>query len=157
MISSETFLINGRFTYSVFKLSNNLTRSQIYHGTELQVCLLQLVSLYICIFLTFKGIHGRPYRPWGGVQGDNPAGWQGYCTHSSILFAPWHRPYLALFEVGATLLVLLLNTHISTAIPVSNHTKDRCYIPRIHKDPISTSCVDFPYAILGLGCCTTRW
>ncbi|EMR83072.1 putative tyrosinase precursor protein [Botrytis cinerea BcDW1] len=44
------------------------------------------------------GIHGRPYRPWGGVQGDNPAGWQGYCTHSSILFAPWHRPYLALFE-----------------------------------------------------------
>ncbi|KAI9651401.1 hypothetical protein NHQ30_001443 [Ciborinia camelliae] len=45
------------------------------------------------------GIHGRPYRPWGGVQGDNPDGWQGYCTHSSILFAPWHRPYLALFEV----------------------------------------------------------
>lgn len=44
------------------------------------------------------GIHGRPYRPWGGVKGNNPSGWQGYCTHSSILFAPWHRPYLALFE-----------------------------------------------------------
>lgn len=44
------------------------------------------------------GIHGRPYRPWGGVKGDNPGGWQGYCTHTSILFAPWHRPYLALFE-----------------------------------------------------------
>ncbi|KAB8292555.1 hypothetical protein EYC80_008264 [Monilinia laxa] len=44
------------------------------------------------------GLHGRPYRPWGGVNGDNPDGWQGYCTHSSILFAPWHRPYLALFE-----------------------------------------------------------
>ncbi|KAF7945069.1 hypothetical protein EAE96_009849 [Botrytis aclada] len=44
------------------------------------------------------GIHGRPYRPWGGVKGDNSSGWQGYCTHSSILFAPWHRPYLALFE-----------------------------------------------------------
>ncbi|TVY81027.1 Tyrosinase, partial [Lachnellula suecica] len=44
------------------------------------------------------GIHGRPYRPWGGVQGNNPSGWQGYCTHTSILFAPWHRPYLALFE-----------------------------------------------------------
>ncbi|KAF2865458.1 hypothetical protein BDV95DRAFT_632307 [Massariosphaeria phaeospora] len=24
--------------------------------------------------------------------------WQGFCTHSSILFLPWHRPYLALFE-----------------------------------------------------------
>ncbi|KAF4637552.1 hypothetical protein G7Y89_g521 [Cudoniella acicularis] len=44
------------------------------------------------------GIHGLPYRPWGGVQGDNQGGWQGYCTHTSILFAPWHRPYLALFE-----------------------------------------------------------
>ncbi|KAH8787772.1 common central domain of tyrosinase-domain-containing protein [Hyaloscypha finlandica] len=46
------------------------------------------------------GIHGRPYRPWGGVAGHNndQAGWQGYCTHSSILFGPWHRPYLALFE-----------------------------------------------------------
>lgn len=44
------------------------------------------------------GIHGRPYRPWGGVAGDNDRGWQGYCTHSSILFGPWHRPYLALFE-----------------------------------------------------------
>ncbi|QSZ31852.1 hypothetical protein DSL72_001421 [Monilinia vaccinii-corymbosi] len=44
------------------------------------------------------GIHGRPYRPWGAAEGDNPGGWQGYCTHSSILFAPWHRPYLSLFE-----------------------------------------------------------
>lgn len=23
----------------------------------------------------------------------------GYCTHGSILFPTWHRPYLALFEV----------------------------------------------------------
>ncbi|KAI9050620.1 hypothetical protein LZ554_005779 [Drepanopeziza brunnea f. sp. 'monogermtubi'] len=44
------------------------------------------------------GIHGRPYRPWGGVKGSNIGGWQGYCTHTSILFGPWHRPYLALFE-----------------------------------------------------------
>ncbi|KAK6580768.1 hypothetical protein PZA11_007004 [Diplocarpon coronariae] len=45
-----------------------------------------------------SGIHGRPYRPWGGVKGSNVGGWQGYCTHTSILFGPWHRPYLALFE-----------------------------------------------------------
>jgi tyrosinase len=32
------------------------------------------------------------------VRGDNRNGWQGYCTHTSILFAPWHRPYVALFE-----------------------------------------------------------
>jgi tyrosinase len=29
------------------------------------------------------GIHGRPYRPWGGVKGANAGGWQGYCTHTS--------------------------------------------------------------------------
>lgn len=23
----------------------------------------------------------------------------GFCTHSSILFLTWHRPYLAIFEV----------------------------------------------------------
>ncbi|KAG9238946.1 tyrosinase precursor [Amylocarpus encephaloides] len=44
------------------------------------------------------GIHGRPYRAWGGVKGSNSGQWQGYCTHTSILFAPWHRPYLAVFE-----------------------------------------------------------
>jgi hypothetical protein len=56
----------------------------------------------LALLLTYlSGIHGRPYREWGGAAGDNnaPGAWEGYCTHSSILFAPWHRPYLALFEV----------------------------------------------------------
>ncbi len=50
------------------------------------------------------GIHGMPFKPRDGVQ--QTADWQeengfgGYCTHSSVLFAPWHRPYLALFEVS---------------------------------------------------------
>jgi tyrosinase len=43
------------------------------------------------------GIHGRPYAPWDNVRGNGNSG--GYCTHSSILFLTWHRPYLALFEV----------------------------------------------------------
>ena len=43
------------------------------------------------------GIHGRPYTAWDNVRGNGNA--SGYCTHSSILFLPWHRPYLALFEV----------------------------------------------------------
>ncbi|KAL0254953.1 hypothetical protein SLS55_009477 [Diplodia seriata] len=43
------------------------------------------------------GIHGKPYQTWDGVQ---PQGQQnsGYCMHSSNLFLPWHRPYLALYE-----------------------------------------------------------
>ena len=55
-----------------------------------------------------EGIHGLPYRTWPDQawnedikgkplnEGD-PFG--GFCTHSSILFLPWHRPYMALFEV----------------------------------------------------------
>ncbi|KAH8586174.1 hypothetical protein B0O99DRAFT_656959 [Bisporella sp. PMI_857] len=50
------------------------------------------------------GIHGRPNREWGGVKGKAheqappKSRWGGYCTHTSILFASWHRPYLALLE-----------------------------------------------------------
>lgn len=33
--------------------------------------------------------------PWDGIQGDNRA---GFATHTSILFGPWHRAYLALYE-----------------------------------------------------------
>lgn len=45
------------------------------------------------------GIHGYPLVPWDGVQAiANVTGALGYCTHSSNLFGPWHRPYLALFE-----------------------------------------------------------
>lgn len=47
-----------------------------------------------------SGIHGRPYAPWDGVKGVGNAA--GYCTHSSILFLTWHRPYLALFEASNT-------------------------------------------------------
>ncbi|KAK6526017.1 hypothetical protein TWF281_011058 [Arthrobotrys megalospora] len=45
------------------------------------------------------GIHGAPFKPWGGVgfvEGGNPE-W-GYCPHLDALFLPWHRPYMALIE-----------------------------------------------------------
>jgi hypothetical protein len=46
------------------------------------------------------GIHGRPYKGWDNVNGPNTD--TGYCTHDSVLFPSWHRPYLALFEVRDT-------------------------------------------------------
>lgn len=41
-----------------------------------------------------------PYEDWDGVP--PVAGYEerGYCTHMSALFLPWHRPYLALYEVS---------------------------------------------------------
>ncbi|CCA72436.1 related to tyrosinase precursor (monophenol monooxygenase) [Serendipita indica DSM 11827] len=47
-------------------------------------------------YFQIAGIHGRPYIPYDGSGSAGNFG--GYCTHSSILFPPWHRPYLALFE-----------------------------------------------------------
>ncbi len=49
------------------------------------------------------GIHGRPYVSWEGAGGNRPvqgSGWSGYCTHGNVLFPTWHRPYVALYEVG---------------------------------------------------------
>ncbi|KAK0671041.1 hypothetical protein QBC41DRAFT_335569 [Cercophora samala] len=53
-------------------------------------------------YYQIAGIHGLPYKPWNGVGSStdwqSTSGFGGYCTHSSILFLTWHRPYLALFE-----------------------------------------------------------
>lgn len=52
-------------------------------------------------------IHGLPYKPWNeafGAQGWNPnTTWGGYCTHGSVLFPTWHRPYMMLHEVRSAL------------------------------------------------------
>lgn len=48
-------------------------------------------------YYQIAGIHGRPFIPWDNVP-FAPGRSGGYCTHSSILFPTWHRPYVALFE-----------------------------------------------------------
>ncbi|KAL2067332.1 hypothetical protein VTL71DRAFT_1757 [Oculimacula yallundae] len=55
-------------------------------------------------YFQIAGIHGRPYIPWGDAAQTPGAPKTGYCTHNSVLFLPWHRPYLALYEqlIGAT-------------------------------------------------------
>lgn len=49
-------------------------------------------------YYQIAGIHGYPNVSWDGVAGSGSA--VGYCMHRSVLFAIWHRPYLALFEVS---------------------------------------------------------
>ncbi|KEQ72123.1 Di-copper centre-containing protein [Aureobasidium namibiae CBS 147.97] len=48
-------------------------------------------------YYQIAGIHGRPYVPWDNI-GTAPGYGGGYCTHTSNMFLPWHRPYLALIE-----------------------------------------------------------
>ena len=55
-------------------------------------------------YYQISGIHGLPYKPWNGVGSSTnwrtASGLGGYCTHSSVLFTTWHRPYVALYEVS---------------------------------------------------------
>nr|BBU25293.1 tyrosinase [Grifola frondosa] len=44
------------------------------------------------------GIHGLPYTPWNGVNPAEDHRFPGYCTHGSVIFPTWHRPYVALIE-----------------------------------------------------------
>ncbi|KAI8159639.1 hypothetical protein K4K49_007537 [Colletotrichum sp. SAR 10_70] len=44
------------------------------------------------------GIHGKPYIAWDEDPQDGKTDLEGYCTHNSILFSTWHRPYMLLWE-----------------------------------------------------------
>ncbi|KAF3942432.1 Tyrosinase [Dactylella cylindrospora] len=50
-------------------------------------------------YFQLSGIHGAPFIPW---QMDPDVGQYdrtvGYCTHHSVIFTTWHRPYLLLLE-----------------------------------------------------------
>ncbi|KAK1759781.1 common central domain of tyrosinase-domain-containing protein [Echria macrotheca] len=50
-------------------------------------------------FFQIAGIHGYPYQPWDEAKSYYAATLgQGYCTHNSLLFPCWHRPYMTLYE-----------------------------------------------------------
>lgn len=89
---SEKFDQDNANGTSYFQVSGKLTRG---HGRHFQVA--------SGSNMTFVGVHGVPYVPW---QNDPTAGsvtTVGYCTHRSVLFIPWHRPYLMLYEVQETM------------------------------------------------------
>ncbi|KAK3296423.1 common central domain of tyrosinase-domain-containing protein [Chaetomium fimeti] len=49
-------------------------------------------------FFSVAGIHGYPYQPWDEADYTAATAGAGYCTHDSILFPCWHRPYILLYE-----------------------------------------------------------
>ncbi|MCJ1352324.1 MAG: hypothetical protein MMC33_002308 [Icmadophila ericetorum] len=48
-------------------------------------------------YFQIAGIHGQPLVPWDENTSSQSDG-AGYCTHNSVLFPTWHRPYLMLYE-----------------------------------------------------------
>jgi len=56
-------------------------------------------------FFQIAGIHGLPYVVWDDATSNQKpksasptTEWEGYCTHGSVVFPTWHRPYVALYE-----------------------------------------------------------
>lgn len=56
-------------------------------------------AVWYCPDDTGLGIHGKPFIAWDEAPQEGKSKDKGYCTHNSILFCTWHRPYLLLFEV----------------------------------------------------------
>ncbi|KAF2197120.1 Di-copper centre-containing protein [Delitschia confertaspora ATCC 74209] len=63
-------------------------------------------------YFQIAGIHGLPYQTWPNMSfntdGPEKMAESGFCTHNSIRFLTWHRPYLALFESA-------LHAHVKAA------------------------------------------
>lgn len=90
---------------------NHSVRILILYPISLSRCLFQLHyssdAVYTKLspnnvesFFQIGGIHGRPHVDYAGATGFDDAGtWGGYCTHSTVLFPTWHRPYVMLLEV----------------------------------------------------------
>ncbi|PBP18673.1 tyrosinase [Diplocarpon rosae] len=91
-------------TFDMFPCLGNSTPSLYIQGLS---ALQSKNESYFLSYFQIAGIHGRkmtsPYIPWGGAAQAPNASLTGYCTHNSVLFLPWHRPYLALYEemIGA--------------------------------------------------------
>ncbi|KAF2636144.1 Di-copper centre-containing protein [Massarina eburnea CBS 473.64] len=49
-------------------------------------------------YYQISGIHSKPWKPWQDANGAENPGGHGYCPHNNMMFAPWHRPYVVLFE-----------------------------------------------------------
>ncbi|EER39225.1 tyrosinase [Histoplasma capsulatum var. duboisii H88] len=74
-------------------------------------------------YFQISGIHGMPYLPWNGEEvprnGPKPT---GYCTHSTVLFPSWHRPYVVLYE---QLIQEIIATEILPKIPQNDKDYDK--------------------------------
>ncbi|KAK6337344.1 hypothetical protein TWF730_002747 [Orbilia blumenaviensis] len=49
-------------------------------------------------FYQLSRIHGAPFGPWQMPAEGNYNRQLGYCTHHSVIFLSWHRPFLLLLE-----------------------------------------------------------
>ncbi|KAF7938112.1 hypothetical protein BELL_0027g00260 [Botrytis elliptica] len=117
------------FRQNIDDLQNNIQQWSLYIQALLAM---QAANEYTdgLSYFQLAGIHGRPYVAWDGVNQAIAAPTTGYCTHDSVLFTTWHRPYLALFEqVLASYAQTIAKSYISTLYPAYQAAADNLRIP----------------------------
>ncbi|KAK6500153.1 hypothetical protein TWF481_010507 [Arthrobotrys musiformis] len=91
--------IDIRFEDCDFSGSANTQRPDSFNLLLLAWRELQLASEADDLsFYQLSRIHGAPFGPWQMPEQGNYNRQVGYCTHHSVIFLPWHRPFLLLLE-----------------------------------------------------------
>ncbi|KUJ20310.1 Di-copper centre-containing protein [Mollisia scopiformis] len=81
-------------------------------------------------YYQIAGIHGRPYYSWNNAPQGPGSPTTGYCTHGSVLFLSWHRPYLALYEQEiAAIIQDIVQTYPASMQPTWQVAADQFRIP----------------------------
>ncbi|KAJ7022230.1 photo-regulated tyrosinase [Mycena alexandri] len=86
----NSFVQNIREFFDISTVTNHLLEA-MYNQDQDKV---------LTSYFQLAAIHGYPFMSWnnsGATVNDDAVFW-GYCTHGTILFPTWHRPYMALFE-----------------------------------------------------------
>lgn len=114
-------------------------------------------------YYALAGIHGYPYQPWpASPSHSDDAGVDttkkktqllGYCTHGTVLFPTWHRPYILALEVSLPSpphsLIHSLTAHIAT--PPSSRNSPRIPLHNPRRILLASRCPIPTHALLGLG------
>jgi hypothetical protein len=145
---------NGIFTYLACAASCVPTRPRSYLTTRLLVSS-SAKRIRTSVTEQFPGIHGRPYVPWDGVGPAPGVDAPGYCVHLSQLFIPWHRPYMALYEVCLPMLKSQDGkqwlTKFAANLVLSHCSSSQRVSVRPHAHALRPGCNIMAPPILGLG------
>ncbi|KIM38482.1 hypothetical protein M413DRAFT_75996 [Hebeloma cylindrosporum] len=105
MSSGGRVIITGARGGSPNRLEiNNFIKNEKFFSLYIQALQLMYTSTTqdaTKSFFSVAGIHGLPFVTWDGATSkpfDPDVQWGGYCTHGSVLFPTWHRPYVMLYE-----------------------------------------------------------
>jgi tyrosinase len=110
-----------RLEINTFVKDDNIQQFSLFVQAFCKLMLQIIYSLINCIlafiqyqssiddpasYYQMSGIHRLPFIEWSGSGSNAYGSFGGHCTHATVLFPTWQRPYVALFEVIAFYLLI---------------------------------------------------